>query len=131
MENETKGITVQEPELPHVSLFLALAYLPLYELMVMNRVCKSFRDALSKDVLPWMNILVGKPLNTRLRNDHLLEITSKADGRLRTLALLNCSKITDDGLQQVVACNPYISKVDRLVCFFPFFFFFPLTLQIS
>lgn len=121
MENETKDIIiVQEPELPHASLFLALAYLPLYELLVMNRVCRSFRDALSKDVLPWMNILVGKPLNTRLTNDHLLEVTSKADGRLRTLALLNCSKITDDGLQQVVACNPYISKVHRILFLFSF-----------
>lgn len=111
MENETK-----ELELPHESLFLALAYLPLYELLVMSRVCRSFRDALSKDVLPWRNILVGKPLNTRLTNDHLLKVTSKADGRLRILALLNCTKITDDGLQQVVACNPYIGKVE--FCFF-------------
>ncbi|CAI9096745.1 OLC1v1032955C1 [Oldenlandia corymbosa var. corymbosa] len=96
---------------PHEALFLALSYLPVYELLVLNQVCRSFREALKNDILPWLNIVVGKPLNKRLNDDHLFNLTSKAQGRLHTLALLNCSRITDDGLLKVIAANPLITQL--------------------
>ncbi|XP_019260469.1 PREDICTED: F-box protein SKIP28-like [Nicotiana attenuata] len=49
-----------------------------------------------------------QPLNTRLSDDFL---TSKANSRLTILALINCFKITDDGLLQIIASNPHISKL--------------------
>lgn len=101
----------QQEGLPHEALFLVLVYLPLHELLVMAQVCRSVKEVLTGDILPWLNIMVGKPLNKRFNDAHLLKITSKADGRLKTLALLNCSKITDEGLQQVIARNPYITRV--------------------
>ena len=96
---------------PHEALFLVLAYLPLYELLSISEVCVSLRDAVQKDVLPWLNIIVERPLNLRLNNEILMKITSKAIGRLKTLALINCFKISDDGLQWVVDRNPHINKV--------------------
>ncbi|KAL4317805.1 hypothetical protein GQ457_18G025750 [Hibiscus cannabinus] len=96
---------------PHEALFIVLAYLPLFELLSMSAVCRSLRDAVEKDVLPWLNIVVEKPLNFRLSDEILSKIGSKANGRLRTLALMNCAKITDDGLQRVIHQNPLIRKL--------------------
>lgn len=104
---------------PHEALFLVLAYLPLFELLSMSEVCRSLRDAVEKNVLPWLNIIVERPLSLRLSDEILMKISSKANGRLRTLVLLYCAKITDDGLQRVIDQNPLISKVQF------FFFSFP------
>ncbi|KAA8532528.1 hypothetical protein F0562_032656 [Nyssa sinensis] len=96
---------------PHEALFLVIAYLPLFELLSMNQVCKSLRDAVNNDILPWLNLVVNTPLNSRISDDILMKITSKANGRLRTLALINCTRITDDGLQSVIEKNPHINKL--------------------
>ncbi|MBA0706270.1 hypothetical protein Golax_018392 [Gossypium laxum] len=96
---------------PHEALFLVLAYLPLFELLSMSEVCRSLRDAVEKDVLPWLNIIVERPLSLRLSDEILMKIASKANGRLRTLVLMYCAKITDDGLQRVIDQNPLISKL--------------------
>lgn len=96
---------------PHEAMFLILPYLPLFELLSMTQVCKSFRDALKHDILPWLNIVVDKPLNNRFSDDFLVKIMSKAKGRLRIVAMKNCFKITDDGLLQVIASNPHVTKL--------------------
>ncbi|CAK7326783.1 unnamed protein product [Dovyalis caffra] len=100
-----------EPGPPHDALFLVLAYLDVFELLVMNEVCMPLTDAVNKDVLPWRDIIIERPLNSRLSDEILVQITSKAHGKLRTLALINCFKITDDGLQTVIEKNPLISKL--------------------
>ena len=88
----------------------------------MSQVCKSLRDSIRDDVLVWLNLVVEKPLSRRLTDRILMNITSKAHGRLRTLALLNCFKITDDGLLKVVIANPLLTKV-TLITFIGFCFF--------
>lgn len=100
-----------EPGPPHEALFFVLAYLPVYELINMSEVCMSFRDAVNKDVLPWLDIIIDRPLSSRLSNEILWEITTKANGRLRALVLRNCQKLTNDGLQRVAEKNPFITKV--------------------
>ncbi|KAF3972129.1 hypothetical protein CMV_004337 [Castanea mollissima] len=99
-----------DPGPPHESLFLVLAYLPLFELLAMSEVCMSLRDAVHNDVLLWLNIIVERPLSLRLSDEILMKITSKASGRLKTLVLIDCEKITDDGLQLVIRKNPHINK---------------------
>lgn len=96
---------------PHEGLFLVLGYLPLFELLNVSEVCRSLRDAVDKDVLLWLDIVVEKPLNVLFSDEIMTKITSKANGRLRTLALMNCTKITDDGLQRVIEKNPHINRV--------------------
>lgn len=106
-------VTVQEgePEEPHEALFLVVAYLPLFELLSMKQVCLLLRDAVKNDVLPWLNIVVQRPLSYRLTDEILMETASKANGKLTNLALINCVKITDDGLQRVAERNPLIDRV--------------------
>lgn len=100
-----------QPEAPHEALFLVLAYLPVYELLLMSQACTSLRDAVNNDVLPWLNLVVDRPLSSGLSDDTLMKITSKANGTLKTLALINCVHITDQGLQRVVQQNHLIDKV--------------------
>lgn len=96
---------------PHEALFLVSAYLPLFELLAVSGVCRILRDAVNTDVLPWLNIIVKAPLNLRISDEVLKKITSKANGRLTSLALMNCDNVTDEGLQRVVEQNPLINKV--------------------
>lgn len=113
-----KELTIQEVERgpPHEALFLVLAYLPLFELLNMSEVCRSMRDAVDKDVLLWLDIIVEKPLNMLFSDEIMIKLTSKANGRLRTLALMSCIKITDDGLQQVIEKNPLINRLYLPAC---------------
>lgn len=98
-------------ELPHEALFLVLPYLAVKELLDVSQVCISLRDAANKDVLAWRNFLVQPPLNFNLSDQSLLTLASKANGGLTSLALINCTKVTDYGLQRVVEQNPLINKV--------------------
>uniref|UniRef100_A0A803N2Y5 F-box domain-containing protein n=1 Tax=Chenopodium quinoa TaxID=63459 RepID=A0A803N2Y5_CHEQI len=100
---------------PHQALYFVLAYLPLQQFLQMSQLCKSLRDSIRDDVLVWLNLVVEKPLSRRLTDRILMNITSKAHGRLRTLALLNCFKITDDGLLKVVIANPLLTKKEHLL----------------
>ena len=108
------NLTESQPGPPHDSVFLVLSRLPLVELLSMSLVCKSLKDAVDDDILLWLNIFVDKPLNSRISDHTLMDITSKANGRLKSLALIECLQITDDGLQAVVAENPLINKVSIL-----------------
>ncbi|XP_023767236.1 F-box protein SKIP28 [Lactuca sativa] len=102
---------------PHESLYLVLPYLPLFELLAMAQVCKSFNNALKDDILPWLNIIVDENhQRSRISDEILVKIASKAMGRLRTLVLSNCDRVTNDGVQTVVAMNPNIEKLHVPQC---------------
>ncbi|WOH07622.1 hypothetical protein DCAR_0727055 [Daucus carota subsp. sativus] len=107
----TNNLTQSRPGPPHDSVFLVLSRLPLVELLSMSLVCKSLKDAVDDDILLWLNIFVDKPLNSRISDHTLMDITSKANGRLKSLALIECLQITDAGLEAVVAKNPLINKL--------------------
>jgi len=99
------------PGQPHEALLLVLPYLSLSGLIAVGEVCTSLRDALRDDVLPWLELIVDDPLSRRMCDEILIKVTSKANGKLRTLGLFNCTKITDGGLQTVIERNPLINKV--------------------
>ncbi|KAK2385524.1 F-box protein SKIP14 [Trifolium repens] len=82
----------------------------------MSSVCKSLLNEINSNVLLWLRLIVESPLNSRITDESLLKITSKADGRLKTLALMNCIHITDQGLQTVVEQNPYIKELHIPAC---------------
>ncbi|KAI3912757.1 hypothetical protein MKX01_038815 [Papaver californicum] len=105
-----------EPQPPHEALSLVLSYLNLFELLSMKEVCRSLRFTIDDDLLLWVDIVIKSPLNLRVNNDILLDITSKAQGRLRSLALINCLGITDDGLQRVIEDNLLINKLYVSAC---------------
>ncbi|KAI3846879.1 hypothetical protein MKW92_052417 [Papaver armeniacum] len=105
-----------EPQPPHEALSLVLSYLNLLELLSMKEVSRSLRFTVDDDLLLWLDIEIKSPLNLRINNDILLDITSKAQGRLRSLSLINCVGITDDGLQRVIQDNLLINKLSVPAC---------------
>ncbi|KAL4018682.1 hypothetical protein IC575_022300 [Cucumis melo] len=102
---------VAEAGPPHEALFHVVSYLSLFELLSMSAVCVSLRDAVEHDVLPWLHIVVDGRLSSRLSDYTLGRIARKAGGRLRTLALIDCFKISDSGLHEVVENNPLLTKL--------------------
>ncbi|CAA6659387.1 unnamed protein product [Spirodela intermedia] len=83
----------------HGALFLVLGYLRLPELLCAQRACRSFRDAVAGDSLLWRDVRVEPPLSGKLTDDGLLEVTSRSGGRLRSLTLVDCWRVTDAALQ--------------------------------
>lgn len=83
----------------------------LFELLSMTGVSRSLRDAIRDETALWTKIVVEPPLRSRLTDDILREITSKSAGKLNTLILRQCLRITDKGLRRVVDANPLIRKV--------------------
>lgn len=91
--------------------FFTLSHLRLQDLFSVERVCKSLRAAVKNDVLLWRHLHVEHPLSKKLTNDTLLQLSARAQGHLQCLSLVDCFKITDDGLKQVLDSNPKLTKL--------------------
>ena len=101
---------------PHFLLLLTLPYLNLQDLISVEKVCKSLHTAVKDEPFLWQNIHVDYPLGERLTDDALLELVARSQGRLRNLSLVECKKITDDGLKRVLDISPNLTKVSMFVC---------------
>lgn len=108
------------PGEPHYGLFLTLYYLGLQDLMSVAKVCKSLHAAVKNDPLLWQSIQVEHPLSERLTDDALLKLAEMSRGHLLDLSLVQCLKITDDGLKQVLDISPKLTKVSVCLSWFLF-----------
>ncbi|KAI3901621.1 hypothetical protein MKW92_046392 [Papaver armeniacum] len=52
----------------------------------------------------------------RITDDALLHLANRAQGNLRTLSLVKCSRITNDGLKRVLERNPGLNKLNVPGC---------------
>ncbi|KAK8665128.1 hypothetical protein V6N13_005303 [Hibiscus sabdariffa] len=82
-------------EAPHEALILALGYLGVRDLLVVENVCTSLRNIVQNDLL-WGSIHIDQPLNEKLTDDALLQITKRTQGSLQCLSLVDCKRISDD-----------------------------------
>lgn len=101
-------------EEPHSAFDLVLPYLEMRDLLAVEGVCRSLRGSVRKESsFLWRTIdLSGdSPLKYRVTDDSLLKLTRRAQGRLQCLNLGGCVSITDNGLVQVLATNPHLTKV--------------------
>ncbi|XP_022725198.1 F-box protein SKIP14-like [Durio zibethinus] len=101
---------------PHEALILALGYLGVQDLLVVENVCTSLRSTVQNDPLLWRSIHIDQPLNEKITDDVLLQITSRAQGSLQCLSLVDCQRITDEGLKCVVENNPKLIKLSVPGC---------------
>lgn len=115
-------------EEPHSAFDLVLPYLEMRDAFAVESVCRSLRDSVRKESCLWRTVDLSDDslLKYRVTDDSLLKLTRRAQGRLRCLNLGGCVSITDDGLMQVLASNPRLSKVS-----FFFFFFLKTMYQAS
>ncbi len=108
---ESTSCTIQEGGPPADGLLYALPYVGLQELLALEMVSKSLHDAVRGDVLLWQRLHVEAPLNKMLTNEALIRLAKRADGRLQSLSLVGCLRISDEAIEQVLASNPMLLKV--------------------
>lgn len=101
---------------PHPALPFALDYLGVQDLLSVERVCKFLHCTVRSDSLLWRRIHIDQPLNEKITDDILLHLTSRAQSNLQCLSLVECPRITDDGLRRVLECNPRITKLSVPGC---------------
>ncbi|XP_020229794.1 F-box protein SKIP14 [Cajanus cajan] len=105
-----------EEQAPHLALSFSLGYLGLSDLLAVERACKSLHSTVRGDPLLWRTIHVDQPLNERITDDVLLQLTNRAEGNLQCLSLVECTRITDDGLKRVLEGNPKLIKLSVPGC---------------
>lgn len=96
---------------PNEAMFFVLGYLGIQDLLSVEKVCTSLRDAVRTDSLLWKSILIDWPLNKKITDDSLVKLTSRAQGSLQSLCLFQCTEITDGGLKRVLVSNLRLTKV--------------------
>ncbi|CAL0329737.1 unnamed protein product [Lupinus luteus] len=101
---------------PHPALSFALSYLGLADLLAVERVCKSLHSTVQGDPLLWRSVHIDQPLNERIMDDVLYQITNRSQGKLQCLSLVECTRITDDGLKRVLEANPTLIKLSVPGC---------------
>ncbi|XP_013597088.1 PREDICTED: F-box protein SKIP28-like [Brassica oleracea var. oleracea] len=93
-------------------LMIVLPYLhSLYEFISVSRVSPALRKAVRDQTMLWTKVVVEPPLSPRLTDVILWEFTSKSAGKLNTLILRKCRRVTNIGLRRVVDANPMIKKL--------------------
>ncbi|XP_052477391.1 F-box protein SKIP14 [Gossypium raimondii] len=95
---------------PHEALILALGYLGVQDLFLIENVCTSLRSVVQNDPLLWRDIHINPPLNEKITDDVLLQIIGRGQGSLQCLSLVDCQRITDEGLNRAVENNPKLIK---------------------
>ncbi|XP_042499318.1 F-box protein SKIP14-like [Macadamia integrifolia] len=105
-----------EGEAPHDAVSFALRYLGVQDLLSAEKVCRTLCSAVQNDPLLWMNIHIDQPLSERIIDDALIRLTNRAQGNLQSLSLVECSRITDDGVKRVLETNPRLKKLSVPGC---------------
>ncbi|XP_050206086.1 F-box protein SKIP14 [Mercurialis annua] len=100
----------------HRPFGFALRFLDVQDLLAVESVCKSWRLMVQTDTLLWRNFHIDKPLNDKITDDILLQLTNRAQGTLQSLSLVKCSRITDEGLKHVLQNNPTLTKLSLPAC---------------
>ncbi|WCJ38673.1 F-box protein SKIP14 [Euphorbia peplus] len=101
---------------PHTALAFSFSYLGVRDLMIVETVCKSLRSTVRSDPLLWRSIHIDQPLNEKITDDVLLQLTNRAQGNLQCLSLIECPRITDDGLKNVLDNNPRLTTLSVPGC---------------
>ncbi|KAJ9135433.1 hypothetical protein P3X46_032616 [Hevea brasiliensis] len=105
------GLLQDEGGEPHDALFFALGYLGVKDLLTTGRVCRSLRNAVRGDSLLWKSIHIDQPLSVKITDESLIKLTNRAQGIMECLSLVECIKITDNGLKEVLESNPKLTKL--------------------
>ncbi|XP_022997577.1 F-box protein SKIP14-like [Cucurbita maxima] len=111
VRDEGSHVSIDAGGSPHAALNFVLGYLGTRELLIVESVCKSLQSAAEGDPFFWRNINICGKLDVKITDDVLLKLTSKAQGGLESLSLVNCVMISDDGLNQVLLNNAKVTKL--------------------
>ncbi|KAL3644458.1 hypothetical protein CASFOL_009638 [Castilleja foliolosa] len=102
---------VKSDRIPDEALVSILSCLGIKDLLSVERVCKSLCLTIRNEPWLWRNIYIDQPLSERITDDALLQLASRADGKLQCLSLVECPKVTDDGIRRVLEMNLHLTKL--------------------
>ncbi|OAE21450.1 hypothetical protein AXG93_3506s1240 [Marchantia polymorpha subsp. ruderalis] len=68
------------------------------------------------DVLVWRKLGVERPLNRALTDDILMTLVKRAGGLLKSMRLITCLRITDEGLSNALSLCPQLEKLEVPGC---------------
>ncbi|KAI3886344.1 hypothetical protein MKW92_026112 [Papaver armeniacum] len=89
----------------------------MYRIFCLSKVCANLSSTVRSDARLWRDIHIDRlALRERITDDAFLQLDNRAQGNLRTLSLIKCSKITDDGLKRVLERNPRLIKLNVPGC---------------
>ncbi|CAF2090359.1 hypothetical protein HID58_023920 [Brassica napus] len=95
----------------HPAFGFCLYHLGVKDLLSVSMVCKSLNTTVCDDSLLWRHIHISQPLNEKITDEALLQLTERAQGTMQCLRLVDCSRITEDCLKQVLERNPQVVKL--------------------
>ncbi|CAH8360951.1 unnamed protein product [Eruca vesicaria subsp. sativa] len=95
----------------HPAFGFCLYHLGVKDLLSVSMVCKSLHMTVCDDSLLWRHIHISQPLNEKINDEALLQLTERAQGTMQCLRLVDCSRITEDCLKQVLERNPQVVKL--------------------
>ena len=93
------------------ALFYVLPYLGLKELLTLETVSSQLREAIRGDVTLWQQLHVDVPLNRKLTDAELVGLSSRSHGRLQSLSLIKCIRLSESVIEHIVEANPMLQKV--------------------
>ncbi|KAL6543611.1 hypothetical protein OROGR_010108 [Orobanche gracilis] len=95
----------------HEAWNFALSFMGVKDLLSVERVCKSLRSSVQDGYWLWMSIHIDQALKERITDDQLLQLACRAKGNLQCLSLVECPKVTDDGIRRILETNPRLTKL--------------------
>ncbi|KAF7819464.1 F-box protein SKIP14-like [Senna tora] len=116
LQNSIKIDYEGESGSPHDAMLLVLDYLGVQDLLSVEQVCRSLRDCIKGNPLLWWSIHIDPSMSLRITDGTLIKLTSRAQGFLQCLTLVNCIWITDSGLRSVLQSNPKLTKLSVPGC---------------
>lgn len=111
LETSAETYSFVNRQMTRYAFSLALGYLGVRDLLALESVCKSVRSTVRNEPFYWRNIHIHHPLNEKITDEVLIQLTDRARGNLQCLSLVDCPRITDDGLKRVLDSNPKLSKL--------------------
>nr|XP_024362537.1 F-box protein SKIP28-like isoform X2 [Physcomitrium patens] len=116
VDSKEVGDGSSQTDTTHEALFYVLPYLGLRELLTLETLSRRLRDLIRGDPLSWQQLLVDAPSNKNFTNVELVKLTSRAQGRLQSLSLVKCLKISEEVVEAVLVANPLVHKLGLAGC---------------
>ncbi|KAH6555566.1 hypothetical protein KP509_1Z243900, partial [Ceratopteris richardii] len=98
------------------ALFYALPYMSLQDLLMIEKVYRTSREWIREGISLWHKVHVEPPLSSKLMDDVLLQLLKRSCGLMESLCLVDCLRITDESVHQIVLTSPKLTKLFLLGC---------------
>ncbi|KAH6555706.1 hypothetical protein KP509_1Z234500 [Ceratopteris richardii] len=83
----------------------------LQDLLMMDQVCRTSREWIREDISLWHKVQVEPPLSSKLTDDVLPQLSKRSRGLMVSLRLVDCLRITDEAVHQIVLTSPKLTKL--------------------